>query len=111
MIFSFPFGNGKDFLAMKERQIKPKQKANMLSSDCVGEILAPLKSTEMLTFISPWTSKCNTPSGHRVKNLKMDGQPLTKPTKPNVHHRNTSAEKKNPLCFHQKMCHKQLGIC
>lgn len=40
---------------MKERKIKPNQKANMLSLDCVGEILAPLKSTEMLTFISPWT--------------------------------------------------------
>lgn len=40
---------------MKERKIKPKQKANMLSLDCVGEILASLKSTEMLTFISPWT--------------------------------------------------------
>lgn len=55
MIFSLPFGNCKDLPAMKERKIKPKQKANMLSLDCVGEILASLKSTEMLTFISPWT--------------------------------------------------------
>lgn len=77
----------------------------------MGEILAPLKSTERLTFISPWTGKCNTPSGHSVKNSKMDGQHLTKPTKPNVHHRNTSAEKNNPCVFTEKMCHKRLGIC
>lgn len=51
MLFSLPFGNCKDLFAGSEK----KKIASMLSLDCVGEILAPCKSTEMLIFISPWT--------------------------------------------------------
>lgn len=44
------------FVIARTSLLRGKKKiASMLSLDCVGEILAPLKSTEMLTFISPWT--------------------------------------------------------
>lgn len=90
----------------------------MLSLDCVGEILAPLKSTQILTFISTWKrleSKCDAPPGPSGKNLKMDGQPLTEPTKQNIqHHSNTSVEKKKKKkkshAFSTKPCNIQLGI-
>lgn len=54
MMFSLPFGNGKDLFA-ERKKTKIKKIASMLSFDCVDEILIPLKSTVMLTFISAWT--------------------------------------------------------
>lgn len=112
MLFSLPFGNCKDQLAERKNKTNqnktpnnPTKNPSMLSLDCVGEILAPLKSTEILTYLSTWKrleSKCDAPLGPSGKNLKMDGQPLTEPTKQNVqHHSNTSVEqeKKEKPCF------------